>query len=71
MNALVKLKNGDRYLVQNLKSIKRINPFSDSDSETLITEYDSFAVYAGAHIFVGDNILTVEGDDILSVMFSP
>lgn len=69
MNVLVTLKNGDKHLIKNLKSLKRID--IGSDSETLITKYDSFVVYAGTHIFVGDNILTAEGDDIFSVRFDP
>lgn len=68
MNALIKLKNGDTYLVLNLKFINRM--IYDNDPGTHITEYDSFVVCAGTHIFVGDNILNVEGNDILSIMFS-
>ena len=69
MNALVTLKNGDKELIENLKLIKRIDVYSDS--ETLITEFDSFALYGGTHIFIGNNIFTVEGDDIFSIRFDP
>lgn len=69
MNALVTLKNGDKELIENLKSIKRIDVYSDS--ETLITEFDSFALYGGTHIFIGNNIFTVEGSDIFSIRFAP
>ena len=43
---------------------------SDDAPGKHITEYDSLVVSAGTHIFVGDNILNVEGSDILSIMFS-
>ena len=68
MNALIKLKNGDTHLVLNLKFINQM--VSDDTPGKRITEYDSLMVSAGTHIFVGDNILNVEGSDILSIMFS-
>lgn len=68
MNALIKLKNGDTYLVLNLKFINQM--VSDDVPGKHITEYDSLMVSAGTYIFVGDNILNVEGSDILSIMFS-
>ena len=69
MNALVTLKNGDKELIENLKSIKRIDVYSDS--VTLIAEFDAVALYGGTHIFIGNNISTVEGDDIFSIKVAP
>lgn len=67
MDAYIELRSGNGHTIQNLKHIKRVNPHTDL--ETCITEYNSFVLHPGSYIFIGDNILTVDGSDILSVEF--
>lgn len=67
MDAYVNLRPGNGHIIQNLKHIKRVNPHTDL--ETCITEYNSFVLHLGSYIFIGDNILAVDGSDILSVEF--
>uniref|UniRef100_UPI0028D651E6 hypothetical protein n=1 Tax=Mogibacterium timidum TaxID=35519 RepID=UPI0028D651E6 len=60
LNAHVEMRSGVSRTVKNLKYVKTLC----SDSENVITEYDSFIINADRYAFVGDNILTVFGPDI-------
>ena len=65
MNAYVETRAGSSRTVKNLKCIKILN----SDSESVVTEFNSFAIGVERYAFVGDNILVISGSDILFIDF--
>ena len=67
MQAGIRLKNGNSYVVKDLKVIKILNLKTDFISE--VTEFTSFFISPGSYIFIGTPTIAVQGDDILSVEF--
>lgn len=67
MTARLYLKSGLNIAVQNLKIIKK--PGSGDGLVEEIKDFSSFFLYAGKYSFVGDTIVSVDGNDLLLVSF--
>lgn len=67
MKARITLKNFPDKTVDNLTLIKRFN-LNESVSE--ITDFTSFFLSNNPFVFVGDIVLVINGDEIVSVEFN-
>lgn len=67
MKARITLKNFPDKTVDNLTLIKRFN-LNESVSE--ITDFTSFFLSNNPFVFVGDIVLAIHGDEIVSVEFN-
>lgn len=69
MKAYISLKNGKECSVNNITCIKEF-----SLSKTLLkeyTEFKDFSFVTNHYAFIGNEILTVSGSDILCIFFDP
>lgn len=67
MKTRITLKNFPDKTVDNLTLIKRFN-LNESVSE--ITDFTSFFLSNNPFVFVGDIVLAINGDEIVSVEFN-
>lgn len=65
MTAIITLKTGKEISVNNISLIKEFS----IDQTTEITDFKEFAIFDGLYTFIGDNIVSVNGQDILAVNF--
>ena len=67
MNAIIVMRNGAGSFT--VKNLSHVNEVSGSETKRH-TVFDEFIVYSGcSYIFVGQNVVTLYGPDILCVNF--